>query len=321
MNQTERFYRIIQLLENRRSVTRDQFLEDLEISLATFKRDLEYLRDRFHAPIEYDPASGGYRLNNADEQFALPGLWFNASEVYALLTTEHLLENLQPGLLSPHIEPLKNRVRELLAQTGESTADEVKQRIRILDAGARAIEPACFTAVTQALLRRCRLTITHYNRGRDETTQREVSPQRLVYYRNNWYLDSWCHLRKAIRSFSLDSIAQADVTETPAQAVSDEQLDKAVAAGYGIFAGAGTQTACLRFSAERARWVAAETWHPQQQAEFLPDGRYQLTFPYSDDRELIMDILRHGEHVEVIKPESLRQRLKQSLRAALEIYR
>ena len=51
MDRTERFYRIDQLLQERGVVARDVFLDELEVSLATFKRDLEYMRDRLNAPV------------------------------------------------------------------------------------------------------------------------------------------------------------------------------------------------------------------------------------------------------------------------------
>src|SRR4051794_1930787 len=61
MNRLERFYKIDQLLQERTVVPRDAFLHELEISLATFKRDLEYMRDRFNSPVIWDGAAGGYR--------------------------------------------------------------------------------------------------------------------------------------------------------------------------------------------------------------------------------------------------------------------
>jgi proteasome accessory factor C len=72
-------------------------------------------------------------------------------------------------------------------------------------------------------------------------------------------------------------------------------------------------TAVLRFTAERARWVANEEWHPEQRGEFLPDGRYQLSLPYADPRELIMDILKYGPDVEVVAPDSLRAAVAERL--------
>ena len=77
---------------------------------------------------------------------------------------------------------------------------------------------------------------------------------------------------------------------------------------------------CLRFSAERARWVADERWHPEQSGQFLTDGRYELRIPYREDKELIMDILRHGADVEVVLPGTLRDSITTRLTQALSAY-
>src|SRR5512134_1305999 len=100
MDRTERFYKIDRLLHDRKLVTRPQFLTALGVSPATFKRDLEYMRERLHAPIEWNADLGGYEFGKAKgvgPAYELPGLWFNPSEIYALLTMQQLLADLQPG--------------------------------------------------------------------------------------------------------------------------------------------------------------------------------------------------------------------------------
>jgi len=141
-----------------------------------------------------------------------------------------------------------------------------------------------------------------------------------VHYRDNWYLDAWCHEREALRSFSLDRIATAQRQSAVAQEVNVQTLELHYTQAYGIFAGEATHTAQLHFSAKRARWVADEQWHPQQQARFLDDGRYELRIPYRDPRELVMDILKYGADIEVVAPEELRQKVKEALIAAVEQY-
>ncbi len=79
--------------------------------------------------------------------------------------------------------------------------------------------------------------------------------------------------------------------------------------------------ATLHFSPERARWVAAERWHPKQKGKLLPDGSYELQVPYNDDRELTMDILKHGSEVVVVAPESLRERLAAEVAKLVTLYR
>jgi len=112
----------------------------------------------------------------------------------------------------------------------------------------------------------------------------------------------------------------AEVLDRAARDVPAKELDEALASGYGIFGGRDTRWARLRFSPVRARWVAAEQWHPDQRAHFEADGAYVLEVPYSDDRELVMDILKFGPDVEVLEPPGLRQRVRQLLGEALQRY-
>jgi predicted DNA-binding transcriptional regulator YafY len=322
VDRLDRFYRIQQLLKARRFVRTQDFLDELEVSRATFKRDLEYLRDRFRAPIVYDPEHEAYRFDDKVEDTAvwqLPGLWFTADELRALLTMDQLIAELEPGVLSELIGPLRARLKELL-DSGDMKAAEIARRIRVLSMGARTIEPAHFRTLAAALLARKRLHLRHTRREDGDVLEREVSPQRLVHYRDNWYLDAFCHKRQALRTFAVDAIETASVAEKPAKEVSEESLERHFASGYGIFAGSDTQEAVLLFSATRARWVARETWHPKQDGKLQLDGSYLLKLPYSREPELVMDILKYGADVEVLAPESLRKAVAARLGAAAKVY-
>lgn len=322
MERLERFYRMQSMLRSRRFVRTQDFLAELEVSRATFKRDLDYMKDRMHAPIVYDRHHEAYRFDETvadSEVWQLPGLWFNADELQALLTMDQLLGNLQPGVLSELTGPLRKRLRELL-ESGEHSAADIAQRIRILAIGTRAVEPAHFRVLSTAVLSRRRLRITHQRRSDGETQEREISPQRLVHYRDNWYVDAWCHERKALRTFAADAIEQAVVLEKPAKDVSAETLERYFASGYGIFSGEATQKAVLRFTRDRARWVARETWHPQQVGRYEADGSWLLEFPYSQEPELVMDVLKYGPDVEVVGPASLRKSVAERLRTAAARY-
>ena len=324
MSGMERIYQIDQILAGRNFVPRMELQEKLGVSWATLKRDLNYLKDRLHAPIIFDRELGGYRFDTVSKkvgpQYELPGLWFSAEEIHALLTMQHLLSNLDTGgLLGPHIKPLLARLTGLMG-TADNPAEEIQKRIRIQTVGAREFHLDHFQAVGSALLRRKRLIIRYHARGTDETTEREISPQRLVHYRDNWYLDGWCHLRDGLRSFSVDAIEHAEILDKKAKDVSDKRLDEVLGSGYGIFSGGDVTWATLRFTPERARWVASERWHPDQVGRILEDGGYELKVPYSDDRELIMDILKYGGDCEVVGPEGLKERVTAELRKGLARY-
>jgi len=321
MDRFDRIFLLNNILQgSRRPVSHKQLQERLECSRATVTRTIEDLRDYLNAPIEYSRKANGYFYNpSAGEMFELPGLWFNASELQALLGMQQLLATAQPGLLEQTLEPLRKRLDEILGHQ-HAGGDELVSRIRILSMAARPVGEQ-FQVVASGLAGRRRLQIRYYNRAADDDSQREVSPQRLTHYRDNWYLDAWCHLRKGLRTFALDAIKEVAVLENKAREIGEAKLDDHFASAYGIFSGKAVETAVLRFTPERARWVAGEEWHPQQQGRFCEDGSYELAVPYGDPRELIMDILKYGADVEVLEPKALRQQVSQCLQAAAERYR
>lgn len=317
MDLFDRIYKLHSILgSSRYPVSRARLQKELECSRATVNRCIRDLRNYLQAPVEFDRQACGYRYaTESKSSFELPGLWFNASELQALLAMQHLLSEVQPGLLEPHLDPLRQRIEEILSSRSLGGKD-IRKRIRYLGMAWRQPDACIFRTTAAALMQRKRLRITYHSRSRNETTIRDVSPQRVVHYRGNWYLDVWDHTKQALRSFAVERIRQADPLKQSAQKITDSCLDAHFASAYGIFAGKPKHKAVLRFSSERTQWVAEEQWHPKQKGRF-ENGYYILEVPYSDSRELVMDILKHGEHVEVLAPDTLRAEVIRQMQQAL----
>jgi predicted DNA-binding transcriptional regulator YafY len=321
MDRLDRIFRLHNVLHGRRTgVSREDLIARLECSRATLTRDLGFLRDYLGTPLVHDVDRGGYLYDSRGNTFELPGLWFSAEELTALVTIDELLKTAGDGVLGAALARFRSRIDHLL-ETKHLGSGEAPRRIRILRMASRGVPGKHFRTVAGAVLQRRRLHIRYYSRAQDACTEREVSPQRLTRYRDNWYLDAWCHLRKGLRSFAVECVREARMLDAPADDLAEQELDAHYASAYGIFSGQPTDTAVLRFTAERARWVADEQWHPHQKTAWLPDGRYELRVPYSDPRELVLDILRHGADVEVVAPEALRATVAGKLRGAADCYR
>lgn len=295
--------------------------EKLGESQINIKRGIRQLRDHFHAPIDYDRSRNGYHYLKDGNAFELPGLWFGIEELYSLLVSERLLAAIQPGLFDDLTAPLHQRIEKMLAD-GKAKSSELPNRLRILSIGGRKVRPTIFLRVISALLERKQLAIAYRKPDAADSAnpKRRISPQRLIRYRDNWYVDAWCHEKRALRSFALDRILAVQPEKIAAKNIPDTQLNAHFASGYGIFAGAAKHIAVLRFSATLAQRVAAEEWHPVQQGKFTEDGRYELRIPYAQSPELVMDILKYGAEVEVVAPKSLREKVANKIRAAAAHY-
>jgi len=321
----DRYERILTLHRRfrhaRYPVPLSQLLDDLSCSRATLYRDVAFLRDALGAPVESaggEEAAFGY-AEEEGARFELPGLWLTSEELAAILALNELIGRSDPGVLTGALAPFKSRIQHLLAGRTRGDSPPI-ERIRVIPYGARKLDQHAFRIVAGAVLERRRLQFRYRGRTTGDDSRRDVSPQRLTHYRDNWYLDAWDHHREALRSFAVDRISDAQAGTEAARDMSDEDLDETLASSYGIFAGKPRAWATVRFSERAARWVADEHWHSAQQGSWLADGRYELKLPYSNSSELLRDVLKYGADAEVVAPTELREKMKIQLQLAQGIY-
>ncbi len=321
MDKFDRIYAFHTYVKHRRTaVTLDQICHHLECSPATAKRVIDCYRNFLGAPLIYDRELRGYRPDSTGEdRYKLPGLWFNDSELFGLLLSYRLLLGIQPGLLDEQITPIRERVERLLSNK-RLGGGELDKKVKILQVASRPAHLEHFHSIASAVLHKDCLKILYHGRKRDEITERIISPQRIVYYRDNWYLDAWCHLRKALRIFSIDRIYPVCTANTPYKELDPCKLDKQVTFGYGIFSGKVQFWIKLKFTPDAARWVADEHWHPDQKMTTDKDGSLILEIPCSQPDELIRDILKYGPDVYVLEPSDLRESIKEKLKKSFQQY-
>ena len=319
MSKLERLYHLRDILSQARApIPRQRLMEDIGCSQATLYRLINELRDSLQAPIENNE-HGYYYDRTLAGNFELPGIWISPEELQALLTARQVLGNVQAGLLEQELDNIQSRISSLL-QTKGLEQEGQKSRINMQSAAGRAVPERMFQAILGGLMARKRIQIEYHSRSNDEISQRIVSPQRLTNYRNSWYLDAWCHEREGLRSFSLERICQQKVLDQLAKDMPDTEVEAHYDQSYGIFSGPAKHIAELSFTARRARWVADEQWHPEQQGSLHEDGSYLLKIPFSHSGELIMDILKYGAEVKVLEPGFLRQQVVESLQQAAAKY-
>lgn len=327
MSQATRLRDIIAILESRHHpVPVEVFLDEMGISLSAFKRDLAELRDTMQAPIVWSRGEGGhgrgYMLidkNWSSGKLGLPNAWFTASEIYGLLMIDELATHIGPGILTEHLQPLISRISVALSAAKDAPQD-IRSRVRILASASKRVNTPCFETVAQATVKQNKLLINYFTKNKGTYSERVVSPQRLIHYKENWYLIAWCHKVDGLRMFALDSIETANSLKENAHAIDMKLIDEFVGHDFGIYSGGDRQWAKLKITPTQARWVQTEVWHPEQKSTVLKDGSYVVEIPFSNPKELMLEILRLGPDVLVLEPPSLRQAVKERLAAAASQY-
>lgn len=279
--------------------------EELECSERTVKRCIEQLIDYYHAPIENIRGKGWFYADTSDS-FELPGLWLTTRELLGLASLVSVLDDLDSDLLGTEIDAIRSLIEDLLKRQKLPT-DLFKSRITIVPTIKHRYNNHSLEQVSQSLIKNRRLLL-NYQSYKGQKTQRELSPIKLVYYKESWYLDAYCHLRKDLRTFRLSRTISAQIGNKPAKSIPKQRQQAHFRSSYGIFAGKAQRVALLQFNGPAAREAMLRQWHPQQLESWRGDY-YILQIPFQKDHELIRDILMYGADVEVIKPAALRRKV------------
>ena len=171
MSNLQRIYQLHRILAPRTQPVSHQTLQELlECSRATVNRAIESLRLYFNAPLVYDRERNGYYYESRDTgPFELPGVWFDAHELYALLAVQQLLEQIQPGLLGTQLQTVKDRLEKILTSQHPDNR-QITSRIRILRMMGRHTAPRHFQSAASALLQHKQLDIICHSRSHDRQT-------------------------------------------------------------------------------------------------------------------------------------------------------
>ncbi|MHB8091227.1 MAG: helix-turn-helix transcriptional regulator [Syntrophales bacterium] len=307
----ERFFWFQQEAGNQRFPNASKLAHRFECSIRTAQRDIDYFRCRLHAPLEYDAARRGFYCD--DPGFQIPILSLNEKELLAILVSKKLLTDAAAGPLGDELGHIVAKLGAVLAGNLPGHFDP-EQAFSFRSTEFTPAEPLLFGCVSNALLLSCLLTFNYYSPASRQSTTRLVEPHHLVNYMGTWHLIAFCRLRHDWRDFLLSRISACRVSEEEFVPHPETEWRPLLTDTFGIFQNRESFPVVLRFSPLRSRWVRGQIWHRDQKAEEFPDGSLQLTIPVSHEAEIIMEILKHGSHVEVLAPGWLRKKVGREIK-------
>ena len=292
----------------------DQF----ELSVKTAQRSIDYFRDRLLDPLEYDVALRGYYYT--DPTFQLSAMGISQEELLALLISRKLISEASAGALADELEHISQRLGSLLAVNLPGRA-KPEEAFSFRWKSISLTDPLTFKIVTSALLQGNLLTFRYNSPTAIDSTIRTVEPHHMVNYMWTWHLIAFCTLRNDWRDFVLGRMSLCQVERTAFAIRPRQEWAPFLNDTFGIFQNRASYDVVLRFTPERSRWVRYEVWHEAQKGEIQEDGSLLLTVPVSHEAEILMEILKHGSHVEVLEPLWLRQKVVKEIKVAVKKYR
>ena len=259
-----------------------------------------------YCPIDLSYEGGEIVISEA-ESIDRP-LRLGVDEASALLIALRMLAEL-PGMGDR--SALRRTIAKLEAAAGAAAMPSAQVAVQVDDGAGSAV----LAEVTAALAGGRRLHLSYYVPGRDEATERDVDPMRLVMVDGRRYLEGWCRSAGAVRLFRLDRVLAIEVLPVAAQVPPQAEP---VDVDQGLFRPSAADARIVLELATAGRWVAE--YYPCDEVTELGDGRLRVTLRTPDTQWVRRLALRLGEDGRVVSPAGLAAEVGQDARAALAQY-
>jgi predicted DNA-binding transcriptional regulator YafY len=303
----ERMYRLFHLIQQGEYPNCTQLAKEFEVSTRSIKRDVDFLKCRYHLPIEYDNQRYGYYFSKPVKEF--PTVPITEAEMFALFIA-HKAVGQYRGTAFEH--PLETAFRKLTAQLGTQahfSLGNLEQALSFRPFAPEDVDLTIFQSLTEATQKQRIVEFDYKGLGKERTLGRRVQPFHVACVDNRWYLIGHDLGKKGMRTFALTRMQQIKMTDKPFTRPADFDANAYLQGSFGIFKGEENFQVIVDFDSWAADLIRERKWHPTQQLIELPDGQLRLTMQLNNLEEVERWILSWGEHATVLEPKELRNRL------------
>jgi len=305
-------------LRERRYPTASQLAAEAEVDVKTIRRDLEMLRDIYHAPVHFNREQQGWEYT--EETYHLPAVIITEGELVALFLASQTLQMAQG---TSHADDLQRAIQKL----SEFLPDKVSLHWQALDQMQSFRQTVTtlhdidiFRELADAVLHSRQLCIRYWTASRDAETERIVDPYHLACVDGSWYLLAYCHKRQAVRMFSPGRIRGLKQTGETFTRPADFQIGDFFDGTFKVVSESTRplQKVRLKFAPAAAKYIREKIWHVTQHLESLADGSVILEMSLRSLIEVRRWVLSWGSECEVLHPAELSADIRREAAAILK---
>ncbi len=298
-----RMIRIDQRIREKKYPNCSAIAREFEVNPKTIARDIEFMRDQLHAPIEFDKRKNGYYYT--EPNFFLPAILFKESDILSFIINERILSQYED---TPYYEAIQTAVEQVLQYIPNDMFPEINGNfVSFHPMPSSQIENHYFDIIQQSILNKHQLKIKYHSQFRNEDTDRLVDPYLLHNHYGNWYMVAHCHWRNEVRIFALNRIMTIEPTEHGFERPKDFSIEQLLKHSFNLICGGETFHVVLKFSPFQARWIRERQWHKTQKLTELEDGSLILEMDVQGLSDVKRWVMQYGGEVEVVEPKVLRE--------------
>jgi predicted DNA-binding transcriptional regulator YafY len=291
---------------------------EFEVNVRTAYRDLDFLRDEWRVPLEFDRPLGTYRLT--EPTVALPLVTLSEGELVALYFAEKVLAQYRGTPFERDLASAFRKIQDLLPREVRVSPARLDDFLSLDPGPVHTPDAEVFRDVIAALRLRRKLLVRYRSLSSNRTAPRTLHPYHLFNHRGDWYVAGWDEARKQVRIFALHRFRRATLTTASYEVPPGFRFEEYMADAFSIQKGDKPVTVRIRFAPRQARWIRERRWHRTARVQEALDGGLVLQLRVAETSEIRRWVLQFGREAEVLAPESLRQAVAAELGAALAAY-
>jgi len=291
---------------------------EFEVNVRTAYRDLDFLRDDWRVPLEFDRPRGTYRLT--EPTVALPLVTLSEGELVSLYFAEKVLAQYRGTPFETDLASAFRKIQDLLPGEVRVSPSRLDDFLSFDPGPLHTPDADVFRDVLAALRLRRRLLVRYRSLSSNRTAQRTLHPYHLFNHRGDWYVAGWDEARKQVRIFALHRIRRATLATTGYEIPSTFRFERYMADAFAIQKGEKPVAVAIRFAPRQARWIRERRWHRTARVQERLDGGLVLHLRVAETSEIRRFVLQFGGEAEVLAPASLREAVARELGVALAAY-
>lgn len=291
-----------------------------EVSRATIMRDLDFLRDRYQAPLEYDYQKNGFYYT--DPTFFIQSVMLSEGELFTVATIMPLLDQYKNT-------PLENSFRNILEKMTSMLPNEISVDTSLLDHEFSfisdplpTIDEEVFNSVFQSLRQKRSLEFDYRTISSQEYKHRQIDPYHVICTKGNWYTIAFSKDKNEIRVYALSRMKNTKTTAESFTVPEDFKLSDHIDPAFGIWT---TKDAPMQiellFDSSVNTLILERKWHATQKIQQLQDGSVKLSFTTNQFQETFQWVMSFGGAVKVLNPPELADKICTELKKMLQLYK